>query len=103
VRIDLFNSPLRHADAPLRDQAEMRRMLDHDARYRQQLRDLDDAQRTARMDVDARTLAELPRWFLRPDIRGFDPVHPNRAGHRAIALLACPQLPASWGCHCPAQ
>lgn len=103
VRIDLFNSSLRNATAPVRDVAEMRRMLERDARYRQQLRDLDDAARASRMDADARTLSELPRWFLRPDIRGFDPVHPNRAGHRAIALLACPQLPASWGCHCPAQ
>jgi len=103
VRIDLFDSSLRNANAPVRDVAEMRRMLERDARYRQQLAELDDAQRTARMDGDARTLSELPRWFLRPEIRGFDPVHPNRAGHRAIALLACRQMPASWGCHCPAQ
>jgi hypothetical protein len=103
VRIDLFDSTLRNANAPVRDVAEMRRMLERDARYRQQLADLDDAQRTARMDGDARLLSELPRWFLRPEIRGFDPVHPNRAGHRQIALLACPRLPASWGCHCPTQ
>lgn len=101
VRIDLFDSSLRHADAPLRDAAEMRRTLDRDARYRQQLRDLDDAARARRMDADSRVLSELPRWFLRPELRGFDAVHPNRDGHRAIARLACPQLPASWGCDCP--
>lgn len=103
VRIDLFDSSLRNTAAPTRDVAEMRRLVERDARYQAQLRDLDEAQRGSRMDSDARTLSELPRWFLRPDVRGFDPVHPNRVGHRAIAQLACRQLPASWGCHCPAQ
>ena len=44
-------------------------------------------------------------WFDATDdgreYRGFDHVHPNRDGHRVIAETACPQLPPSWGCHCP--
>jgi hypothetical protein len=103
VRIDLFDSSLRHASAPLRDLAQMRQMLARDARYQRQIEALPEAERPARMEADAQTLAELPRWFLRPEIRGFDPVHPNRDGHREIALLACPRLPASWGCRCPSR
>lgn len=103
VRIDLFDSPLRDANASLRDVAEMRRILERDARYRERTRDLDELARNQRLEADARALAEVPRWFLRREYRGFDAVHPNREGHRAIARLACPHLPASWGCHCPAE
>ncbi len=103
VRIDLFDSRLRDAEAPVRDVTAMRTVLERDARYRQQLASVAEAERARRMDADARMLSELPRWFLRRELRGFDPIHPNRAGHRAIALHACPQLPASWGCRCPSQ
>lgn len=103
VRIDLFDSSLRHASAPLRDLAQMRQILARDARYRRQIEALPEPDRAARMEADAQQLAELPRWFLRPEIRGFDAVHPNRDGHRAIALLVCPRLPASWGCRCPTR
>jgi hypothetical protein len=103
VRINLFDSTLRDANAPVRDVAAMRALVERDARWRRQTEGLAPAARTQRLDADARLLSELPRWFLRPEVRGFDPIHPNRAGHREIARLACPRLPASWGCHCPAQ
>lgn len=101
VRIDLFDSSLRDRDASPRDVAEMRAVLERDARWRRAITLLEPPARTARGDADARTLSELPRWFLRREYRGFDPVHPNRAGHRAIAEIACPRLPASWSCSCP--
>jgi len=102
VRIDLYDSPLRDREATPRDPAAMRRLLEHDARWRQLTGPLGAAEREARLTADAASLAELPRWFLRPGLRSFDHVHPNRAGHRAIAEIVCPQLPASWGCACPA-
>ncbi|MDQ3031495.1 MAG: hypothetical protein M3Y87_03695 [Myxococcota bacterium] len=101
VRIDLYDSTLRDREAPLRDVAEMRRLLERDSRTRRMLEPLSERAREVRLDADARMLAELPRWFLRPEYRGFDPVHPNREGHRAIADAMCPRLPASWGCSCP--
>lgn len=101
VRIDLYDSDLRDRGAPLRDVAEMRRLLERDARARRMLEGLPEAERALRLDADARMLSELPRWFLRAEYRGFDPVHPNREGHRRIAELICPRLPESWGCDCP--
>lgn len=101
VRIDLYDSRLRDRDASARDLDEMRALIERDGRWRRATEPLDPTARTARLDADARTLSELPRWFLRREYRAFDPVHPNRAGHRAIAEIACPQLPASWSCACP--
>jgi hypothetical protein len=54
-----------------------------------------------RCSSDAATAAEIPRWFLREELRSFDHIHPNSEGHRLIAEAACPRLPASWGCECP--
>ncbi len=103
VRLDVFDSPLRDRAASARDPGEMRGVLERDARYRARLDRLDAGLRARTLEQDALTLSELPRWFLRPELRGFDPIHPNREGHRAIAELICPQLPASWGCRCPAR
>jgi hypothetical protein len=101
VRIDLYDSPLRHHDAPTRDLESMRRIVERDSRWRQITEPLPVSLRETQLVDDAHTLAELPRWFLRPEYHAFDLVHPNRAGHRAIAEHACPQLPASWACRCP--
>ncbi len=101
VRVDLYDSPLRDRDAPVRDVTAMRALLTRDGRWMRTVEGLDPAAREARLAADAGTLAELPRWFLRREFRGFDAVHPNQAGHRAIAEMVCPRLPASWGCQCP--
>jgi lysophospholipase L1-like esterase len=45
-------------------------------------------------------LADLPRWYLRKDLRSFDHIHPNEKGHAIIAETMCPKLPESWGCTC---
>ena len=101
VRVDLFDSTLRDRDLVARDIPQMRALVERDSHWRRAVAALDAPARAARLETDARTLAEVGRWFLRPEFRSFDLIHPNREGHRRIAELACPQLPASWGCHCP--
>lgn len=101
VRIDLYDSDLRDRGARARDLTEMRRAVSRDGRWRHAVAALPDAERIARLDTDAERLAHMGEWFLRPELRSFDDVHPNREGHRRIAELVCPSLPASWGCRCP--
>ncbi|MCB9566855.1 MAG: SGNH/GDSL hydrolase family protein [Myxococcales bacterium] len=102
VGVDLYSAPyLRDAEAPLRDEAALRRELERDPTWKRRLKDVDEAERTARLDAEAAAAAEIPRWFLRAELRSFDHIHPNVEGHRRIAELACPHLPASWGCACP--
>lgn len=101
VAIDLYDSRLRHREAAPWPLDEVRAALEGDPAWRRRVADLDDEARERRLNADARRLAQAPRWFLRPEYRGFDHIHPNRAGHRAIAETACPRLPASWGCRCP--
>lgn len=101
VAIDLYDSPLRNRGAEPWPLDEARAQLERDPAWRRRVADLDDAARARRLDADARRLAQAPRWFLRPEYRGFDHIHPNRAGHRVIAETACPRLPESWGCRCP--
>ena len=101
VAIDLYDSRLRHRDAETWPLDEVRASLARDPAWRRQVAELDEAARERRLEADARRLAQAPRWFLRPEYRGFDHIHPNRAGHRAIAEIACPALPESWDCACP--
>lgn len=102
VAVDLYRAPLlRDAEAPLRDEAALRRELARDPTWRRRLAGLDEAAREARIADEAARAAEIPRWFLRPELRSFDHIHPNAEGHRRIAELACPRLPTSWGCECP--
>jgi hypothetical protein len=103
VAIDLYDSPLRHRDAEPWPLPETRERLERSAWWRRRTAELDEAARERRLEADARFLAQAPRWFLRPEYRGFDHIHPNRAGHRVIAETACPELPESWGCRCPGR
>jgi hypothetical protein len=102
VAVDLYDSPLRDRAAPLRPIEPLRRALVRDPWWRRGVERLPDPERTARLDADLRLAAEVPRWFLRRDLRAFDHIHPNREGHRLIAEIACPRLPPSWGCQCGA-
>jgi hypothetical protein len=101
VAVDLYRSALREASAPLRDVEAMRAALAKDALWKRQHAGLDEEARAAALEADAAEAAEVPRWFLRADLRSFDHIHPNTEGHRLIAETACPRLPASWGCACP--
>jgi len=101
VSIDLYDSPLRDLDAPLRDLDQTRELLAKSKEWQRAHAELDELQRTTKLEADAVALAENPRWYLRPELRSFDHIHPNEQGHRLIAEIMCPSLPASWGCTCP--
>lgn len=101
VAVDLYRSALRAEDRPLRDVAALERSLTKDRGWQAAHAELAADARAAAMQRDAATAAEIPRWFLREELRSFDHIHPNAEGHRLIAEAACPRLPASWGCECP--
>ncbi len=100
VAIDLYDSALRDREAQLGDAAVLAEKLARDKAWKQETAGLDEAVRAERLAHDAAQLAELPRWFMRKDLRSFDHTHPNTEGHRIIAHAICPSLPASWGCAC---
>ncbi len=101
VSVDLYRSSLRAAAAPLRDVEALTRKLEKDRGWQAAHAGLDEPTRTAALRTEAVAAAEIPRWFLREELRSFDHIHPNAEGHRLIAEAACPRLPASWGCECP--
>jgi hypothetical protein len=101
VAVDLYRSALRAADAPLRDVEALLRRLEKDRGWQAAHAGLDPDARAALARTEAAVAAEIPRWFLREELRSFDHIHPNAEGHRLIAEAACPRLPASWGCECP--
>jgi hypothetical protein len=100
VAIDLYDSPLRDRDATVRDHDAMRQLVLDDRRWQREHADLDEPTRVLMREREAFMASELPRWYLRAELRSFDHIHPNAEGHRLIATIMCPQLPASWGCTC---
>lgn len=102
IGVDLYDTDMRDKNAPLRDVAAMRALLEKDRDWNVRHEGLDAGAREAQLDADAQRAAELPRWYMRPELRAFDHIHPNEQGHRMIAEITCPELPASWGCTCPA-
>lgn len=101
VSIDLYDSPLRDHAAPLRDLDQMRQALAKSKEWQRAHADLDELQRQTKLEADAQEAAELPRWYMREELRSFDHIHPNADGHRLMAETMCPSLPESWGCACP--
>ena len=101
VAVDLYRSALRAATAPLRDPAPLEKALAKDRPWQAAHKQLAPDARATALQADAALAAEIPRWFLRTELRSFDHIHPNAEGHRLIAEAACPSLPASWGCECP--
>ncbi|MCA9651268.1 MAG: SGNH/GDSL hydrolase family protein [Myxococcales bacterium] len=102
VAVNLYDSRLRDRDAEPRDLEPMRELLRKDKGWAKAHAELDELQRETKLEADAQEAAELPRWFLRKELRSFDHIHPNADGHRIIAETICPTAPASWGCACPA-
>lgn len=101
VAVDLYRSALRDEAAAPRDVEALRTSLAKDRVWQKSHEELDPAAREAALQKTAEEAAEIPRWFLRADLRSFDHIHPNTEGHRLIAETACPKLPESWGCTCP--
>ncbi len=92
IGLDLLHSPLRDTDAELRAKSALIQSFPQ-SQYRRQV------DKRAELVAEAQT---VPRSFLQAKYRDFDHTHPNSAGHRLIAALACQQAPADWGCDCDA-
>jgi hypothetical protein len=103
VGIDLYDSPLRDPSAPMTDVEEAKSQLRADRRWARDHAELSPEDRERALERDARELAEVQRWWLRPELRSFDHIHPNVEGHGAMASWMCPQLPASWGAPAPTR
>ena len=100
VAVDLWTSTLRHADAPLRDAGKLARSARGSAWLKKRLAAAPEAERPALLERLVAQAAALPRWFMKPELIGFDPIHPNALGHREIARAICAKAPPSWGCQC---
>lgn len=101
VAVDLYRSALRASGAPLRELAGLERALGKDRAWQAAHATWAPDAQVAALQAEVAAAAEIPRWFLREELRSFDHIHPNAEGHRLIAEAACPKLPASWGCECP--
>lgn len=91
IAVDVFDGPLRDKGAALRDKAALTRAFAH-SRYRKKK-----GQRAA-LIAGARA---VPRQFMKRKYWSFNHYHPNADGHRLMAVAACEQAPADWGCDCP--
>lgn len=101
IVVDLYNSALRDVQAAPLALDEVRSTLAQSPAWTARVRELSPREQAERLDADASLLAASPQRFLAPHYRGFDPIHPNRAGHELIARLTCRELPQNWGCACP--
>lgn len=100
VAVDLYDSVLRDRDAPGRDVQAMRAALEADRGFQKTLDGLEPAAKAERLGSESALAADIPHWYLRPELRSFDHIHLNKAGHRTVFRAACPGLPASWKCDC---
>lgn len=91
VAVNLYDSELRDKSAALRDTEKLGKLWDRNRKLQAQYPD------RAAAVVAA---AEIPRWYLRPELHSFDHIHPNGPGHKLMATLVCPSMPATWGCNC---
>ncbi len=98
--VDLYDSPLRDRDAPLRSAGPLEAAINRDPAMTKRLDAVPEAQRKAERERLIAQARALPRWYLRPDLHSFDSIHPNKEGHRIIAAQICSKAPESWGCDC---
>lgn len=102
IAVDLYDSPLRDADAELRPADVTERAVERSSAIKKKLAALPEAERPAARARLVEEVRSLPQWYLREELHAFDSIHPNREGHRLIAEQACSELPAAWGCDCRA-
>jgi hypothetical protein len=100
IAIDLWDSFLRHRSAPARPHKAVAQPVRSSSWVQSKLDGLDGAAREAALEDWTLRAAKLPQWFLRPELIGSDPVHPNSEGHKQIARAICRKAPPSWGCDC---
>ena len=53
-------------------------------------------------DLVTISIHDFDEFVARKELQGFDPIHPNKQGHRLIAEILCPSLPDNWDCDCEA-
>ena len=93
IAIDLWHSPLAADSAnPLRERGPLETTFGQSPF----------ARRAAQKAELLRQAQQVPRHYLGAKYRDFDHIHPNSAGHRVMAALACQKAPPSWDCDCDA-
>lgn len=102
IAVDLYDSPMRDTAATPRDLEKMEGLLAKNRQWAREHADLDEEAMATALAADAQLASEVPQWFMRKELHAFDHIHPNEEGHRIIAEVTCPSLPASWGCDCSA-
>jgi hypothetical protein len=100
VAVDIYDSLLRDAEAPLRENARMARFVKIDDWVKRTLKGVEGEERQARLATFTEEALGLPRWYMKRELHAFDHVHPGIDGHRVIAQTMCPKLPEAWGCAC---
>ncbi len=100
VAVDLYDSELRDSTATTRPEAPLAARIDSDPEVTKMLEAVPAGSRASERARILKQAVEIPRWYLRKDLRSFDHIHPNREGHRVIAAQICKKAPASWGCDC---
>lgn len=101
IRVNLWDGPLRDAEAEPFEADRQRKKISKDSRWKSFHRKMEASEREADLAADTQLAVEMPRWFMKRDLHSFDHVHPNAKGHWVIFNEACPKLPESWGCTCP--
>jgi hypothetical protein len=99
IAIDLWDSALRNRNAPLRARNSVDHLVRGSSWVKARLKGLEGPEREAALEDWITRARALPQWFLRPELIGSDPVHPNSEGHKEIARAICARAPASWGCN----
>lgn len=100
VAVDLYDSDLRDRGADLRAEGPLAATIDRDPEVAKILEGVPEDRRASERARILRQSREIPRWYLRKELRSFDHIHPNREGHRIIAARICAKAPESWGCDC---
>jgi len=100
IAVDIYDSALRDAEAPLREHPRMARFVKVDDWVKRSLKGVKGEAREAKLTELTSEAYALPRWFMKKELHAFDHVHPGMDGHRIIAQTMCPKLPESWGCQC---
>ena len=102
IAVDLWDAALRQRSAALRLRKDVESPVRKSAWVKDRLRGLEGEAREAALEELIVRATELPRWFLRKELIGSDPVHPNSEGHKEIARAICKRAPVSWRCDCSA-
>ncbi len=103
IAVDVYDSPIRDHEAPLRKAPRMHAAIRRAAWLRPHLRALPPEEKTRRIAAYVQQSLEIPRWYIKRHLRAIDHFHLNREGHRIVAQLICEQAPPTWGCECQAM